>query len=151
MLPKLRLVTFRCAKNLEPRVGILQDNKSVIDLSKISKEPAFMDMLKFIEADSQGKHNTLTDEAKKFAKNPPPDSLVAANEVFLLAPIPLPRLSNNHAAATKFVSLDRWVLRWLSCTSCRRNVFCIGKNYIDHIAEVAKATTALVGKEHWRT
>lgn len=26
-------------------------------------------------------------------------------------------------------------------------MFCIGKNYIDHIAEVAKATTATVGED----
>jgi hypothetical protein len=97
MLPKLRLVTFSCLKNAKNRVGILQDNKSVIDLSTTSQKPAFMDMLNFIDG---GK--SIVKEAKDIAKNPPANSLIDEKDVVLKAPIPLPRLSNAHAAATKF-------------------------------------------------
>jgi hypothetical protein len=96
MLPKLRLVTFSCLKNAKNRVGILQDNKSVIDLSTTSQKPAFMDMLKFIDG---GK--SIVKEAKDVAKNPPANSVIDEKDVVLKAPIPLPRLSNIHDAATK--------------------------------------------------
>ena len=36
------------------------------------------------------------------------------------------------------------------CFFCfRRNVFCIGKNYIDHVNEVQKASTATVGNYYY--
>ena len=98
MLPKLRLVTFSCLKNARNRVGILQDNKSVIDLSTASQKPAFMDMLKFIDGG-----NSIVKEAKDIAKNPPANSVIDEKDVVLKAPIPLPRLSNTQAVVTKFV------------------------------------------------
>ena len=112
MLPKLRLVTFSCFNNAKSRVGILLDNKSVIDLSAASTRGSSHCMLQFID---DGK--MMTAEAKTILKSPPSHAIINEMDVILKAPIPLPR----------------------------RNVFCIGKNYSDHVAEVQKASTATVG------
>lgn len=87
MLPKLRLVTFSCSKNAQSRVGILLDNKSVVDLSATAQKPAFQSMLQFID---DGRKNTA--EAKKILKSPPSHSIINEKDVSLKAPIPLPRL-----------------------------------------------------------
>ena len=88
MVPKLRLVTFSCLKNAQNRVGILLDNKSVIDLSLTSQKPAFHDMLKFID----GGRNVM-DEARAIAKSPPAHSVIDEKSIVLKAPIPLPRFA----------------------------------------------------------
>lgn len=59
----------------------------------------------------------MTNDIRTIAKNPPDHCIINEKDVTIKAPIPLPR----------------------------RNVFCIGKNYMDHIAEVQKASTADVG------
>ena len=87
MLPKLKLVTFSCLKNSKNRVGILLENKSVIDLTSVSPKPAYYDMLKFID----GGIETMA-ETKLIAKDPPITAIVAEKSVVLKAPIPLPRL-----------------------------------------------------------
>ena len=86
MLPKLKLVTFSCLKNSKNRVGILLENKSVIDLTSISPKPAYYDMLKLIDGGRE-----MMIETKAIAKNPPTASIVAEKSIVLKAPIPLPR------------------------------------------------------------
>lgn len=86
MLPKLKLVTFSCFKNSKNRVGILLENKSVIDLTSVSPKPVYYDMLKLID----GGKETIN-ETKSFAKNPPSSAIVDEKSVVLKAPIPLPR------------------------------------------------------------
>ena len=91
MMPKLRIVTFNCLKNAQNRVGILLDDKSVVDLSQISKNPAHEDMLKFID----GGRN-MVDGAKTIAKCPPVHAIIDEKNYTLKAPIPLPRFTNNN-------------------------------------------------------
>ena len=87
MLPKLKLVTFSCLKNSKNRVGILLENRTVIDLTSVSPKPAYHDMLKFID----GGKDTMA-ETKSIARNPPAAAILAEKSVVLKAPIPLPRL-----------------------------------------------------------
>jgi hypothetical protein len=89
MLPKLKLVTFSCLKNSKNRVGILLENKSVIDLTSVSPKPVYYDMLKFID----GGKETIN-ETKSFAKNPSSSAIVDEKSVVLKAPIPLPRFKH---------------------------------------------------------
>ena len=89
MLPKLKLVTFSCLKNSKNRVGILLENKSVIDLTSVSPKPVYYDMLKFID----GGKETIN-ETKSILKNPPSNAIVDEKSVVLKAPIPLPRFIN---------------------------------------------------------
>lgn len=90
MVPKLKIVTFSCLKNAQNRVGILLDNKSVVDLSQISRTPAHEDMLKLIDG---GKN--LLDDVRIIAKSPPANAVIDEKNYTLKAPIPLPRFEEH--------------------------------------------------------
>ena len=102
-----KLVTFTDGKN--PRPGVLLDGDRVLDLAAAASG-AFAeqaaDMLSLIEAGPAA----LT-AIRTLAAEPPPNAVLDAGAVRLLAPIPRPR----------------------------RNVFCVGRNYMDHVAEGDRA------------
>lgn len=127
----LKLVTFRTVKNATYRVGmeILEDNApSVLDLADYTSE----NESDFIKPPTTWNYNSaknminviesgdevalwLKEVSERVAKKPAALAnkglLTPLSEVTLSAPIPVPI----------------------------RNVICIGKNYKDHVAEVAKA------------
>jgi hypothetical protein len=118
MLPKLKLVTFSCLKNSKNRVGILLENKSVIDLTSVSPKPVYYDMLKLID----GGKDTIN-ETKSFAKNPPSSAIVDEKSVVLKAPIPLPRFMHDlhpiHDFLITLESRDRkWFIEALNSRMC---------------------------------
>lgn len=107
----VKLITFNCAKNAVNRVGMMVNEKNVLDLTKAGKyHPSLAkqgtDMLGLIENNG----DETVDILKKLLDKGIEDAdLEDFSQLNLKAPIPLPR----------------------------RNVLCVGKNYLDHVAEVA--------------
>lgn len=116
----VKLVTFNCVKNATPRVGLLVNQGKLLDLTKAGKYHASLptnahDMIKLIENNGEETVKVLKSLLDK-------DQISAGDlddlsEVSLKAPIMLPR----------------------------RNVICVGKNYLDHVAEVAAVHNARSG------
>lgn len=116
----LRLATFFSRGNALPRIGILTlDNSKVFDIQAFfAKNVDFSNSKKL-----QNKCNDMISIIENETSTLPllksalvsckesDISFIDINEVSLLAPIPLPS----------------------------RNIFCVGKNYLDHIAEVKAA------------
>jgi 2-keto-4-pentenoate hydratase/2-oxohepta-3-ene-1,7-dioic acid hydratase in catechol pathway len=115
----VKLVTFNSAKNTANRVGLLINDTKVFDLANASKYVSNAaiptSVLSLIEKNGD---NTAVDSLKRIVDKGVADAdLVNLDEVTLQAPIPLPH----------------------------RNVICVGKNYLDHVAEVAAAHAAKDG------
>lgn len=118
VLPKLRLITFNTLENVQHRVGVLLDNKSVIDLTKVSTlktsvPAAYYDMNTFIEGGKE-----LIKNIKIIVANPPLDSLVKQEDVILKSPIPLPR----YVACICGLCILQLVCV-LQCVCCRMCIF----------------------------
>ncbi len=124
----LRLVTFSCNQDPTPRVGVAisdstnsDDNEvtAVVDLINYLRPydddipEALWDMLKVIdEGDERIKWiREILEHVETYNKRERKGVIIPIQDVKLAAPIPLPR----------------------------RNILCIGKNYRDHIKEVATA------------
>lgn len=110
----VKLVTFSCSKNPIGRVGLVVGSNRILDLAAAGKfDPELpnlgKDMFKYIEG--EGATGLATARLKELlnSKSFENEDLLALSNVKLLPPINLPK----------------------------RNVFCVGKNYIDHVAEVA--------------
>lgn len=116
----VKLITFNCAKNASNRVGLLVNQSKFLDLSKSAKYHA---SLPAISADmhhliENGGEKTVSILKELLNKGNFEDSdLSNLSEVNLRAPI-VPR----------------------------RNVICVGKNYLDHVAEVAAVHAAKSGE-----
>jgi len=117
----VKLITFNCAKNASSRVGLMVNQKKFLDLSKSGKYHASLpalagDMIHLIE---NGGEETVKVLKSLLDKGEFADSdLNDLGEVTLRPPINLPR----------------------------RNVICVGKNYLDHVAEVAAVHNAKSGE-----
>ena len=102
----MRLVTFTPRPHGPQHLGLVRDDKEVIDLKSIGGEPPFdpAEMVSLI---------TAGDAALKWLRNVATRSpgALPLDKVTLLAPIPRPR----------------------------KNVFCVGWNYVEHFEEGAKA------------
>ncbi len=102
----MRLVTFTPRPHGPQHLGLVRDDKEVIDLKSIGGEPPFdpAEMISLI---------TAGDAALKWLRNVATRSpgALPLDKVTLLAPIPRPR----------------------------KNVFCVGWNYVEHFEEGAKA------------
>ena len=98
----MRLVTFVPKKGAAPRVGLVRDEREVIDLTSVAGRPPFdaSDMVSLIDAGPKALAWLRKIAAK--AKRALP-----LGKVRLLAPIPRPR----------------------------KNVFCVGWNYVEHFEE----------------
>jgi len=122
---RLRLVTFHCSRNNQPRVGaFMGDSGAIFDFqhhistSNSSQNDAYnacSDMQLLINSSSSGLVASLK-EMWLNAQTKRQSCIESANTV-LHAPIPLPK----------------------------RNIFCVGKNYLDHIAEVKAADSRKAG------
>jgi 2-keto-4-pentenoate hydratase/2-oxohepta-3-ene-1,7-dioic acid hydratase in catechol pathway len=107
----VKLITFNCANNISNRVGMLVGEKKVLDLTKAGKYHASLAM--------QGKSmlglienngaETVSILKGILDKGVADEDLVDFSKINLKAPLPRPK----------------------------RNVICVGKNYLDHVAEVA--------------
>ncbi len=108
----MRLVTYTPPGESTPRVGLVNAQQKVVDLSKVGGNPPFepRDMLSLIAA-GDAALSWLRSTAMKSAQ--PAQDL---DQVRLHAPIPRPR----------------------------KNVFCVGWNYLEHFAEGAKMRVAQV-------
>lgn len=131
----LRLVSFNCKKNAALRVGALVGGSNatgVIDLTRYTAsnlgsafqsapqsfashaDEASRDMVKLIETGdetAQWLHRVIEKAATNTSALQHAGALFAMSDAHLAAPIPVPR----------------------------RNLMCVGKNYKDHVAEVAAA------------
>lgn len=98
----MRLVTFVPGKGAAPRVGLVRDEREVIDLTTVAGKPPFnpCDMVSLIAAGPKALA-WLRKAAAKAGKALP------LGKIRLLAPIPRPR----------------------------KNVFCVGWNYVEHFEE----------------
>jgi 2-keto-4-pentenoate hydratase/2-oxohepta-3-ene-1,7-dioic acid hydratase in catechol pathway len=108
----MRFLTFTAPGESSPRVGLLNAQQQVIDLTQVAGKPPFdpRDLLSLIAAG---------DEALAWARKVAASSGQAALDpakLRLLAPIPRPR----------------------------KNVFCVGWNYLEHFAEGEKNRAAKV-------
>jgi len=106
----MRFVTFvkDTAATGAPCVGLLLDGGSVLDLSGLAAADPSADQswgTDLVALIEAGER--AVEWARRQAASPPPGALVDANSYRLLAPIPRPR----------------------------KNVFCVGLNYRDHVAE----------------
>lgn len=117
----VKLITFNCAKNAASRVGLMVNQKKLLDLSKSGKYhpslPALAgNMVHLIENGGEETVKVLKGLLDKgeFAES----DLNDLSEVNLKSPIEVPR----------------------------RNVICVGKNYLDHVAEVAAVHNAKSGE-----
>jgi len=101
----MRLVTFAPRSGGAPRVGLVRDGKTVIDLAQAGGQPPFdpSDMISLIAAGRAG-----LDWVKSFASRS--TKSFSLQELKLFAPIPRPR----------------------------KNVFCVGWNYLEHFKEGEK-------------
>jgi 2-keto-4-pentenoate hydratase/2-oxohepta-3-ene-1,7-dioic acid hydratase in catechol pathway len=98
----MRLVTFVPGKGAAPRVGVVRDEREVVDLAAVAGRPPFdpSDMVSLIEAGPKARA-WLRKAAAQARKALP------LGRIALLAPIPRPR----------------------------KNVFCVGWNYVEHFEE----------------
>ena len=88
-----------------PRVGVLLDGGRVLDLAAASSGPYAAPAADMLSLIEAGP--AALGAVRALAADPPPAAVLDAGAVRLLAPIPRPR----------------------------RNVFCVGRNYMDHVAE----------------
>ncbi|MBK1657417.1 fumarylacetoacetate hydrolase family protein [Paracraurococcus ruber] len=127
-----KLATFSDARGT--RIGCVQEDGRMLDLSAVPGAPGGGDMLSLIAAGP-----AALAAVTALAAAPPPAALLPAGSWTLLAPIPRPR----------------------------RNVFCVGRNYMDHVAEgdrtrgitnselpkfpqfFTKAPDCVIGPEDW--
>eukprot|EP01032_Pedospumella_encystans_P031886 gene31886-35992_t len=117
----VKLITFNCAKNAASRVGLMVNQKKLLDLSKSGKYHASLpalagNMVHLIENGGEETVKVLKGLLDKgeFVES----DLNDLSEVNLKSPIEVPR----------------------------RNVICVGKNYLDHVAEVAAVHNAKSGE-----
>jgi 2-keto-4-pentenoate hydratase/2-oxohepta-3-ene-1,7-dioic acid hydratase in catechol pathway len=108
----MKLVTYRKIKTSEARLGIIH-NKKIVDAHKLGLISGFEfpdSMLKLID---QGPDaiSALSDAVNERVTCMPPGTAIPEENVLLLAPIPTPR----------------------------KNIFGIGLNYVEHVAESAKS------------
>ena len=115
-----KLVTFQSPKfavgGLLNRVGVLlEDGSGVIDIQSCAKTHGYGDMNRFKDMQSliEG-GDGIVSVIKRLCKTPPVTAIAPISDVKIQAPIPRPQ----------------------------RNVFCLGKNYSDHIAEMKKSLPA---------
>ncbi len=121
MSAALKLISFACSKNSTVRAGVLL-NKKVLDLSSksLAKEsfwPLESPTTKSLDMQHLiGGGAVSLNALKAIVSNASyaESDLISTSDIVLKAPLPLPR----------------------------RNVICVGKNYKDHIAEVAAANKA---------
>lgn len=88
------------------RVGAMMEGGKLLDLSAVPASDALAGRLADMNALIEGGEATLA-TVRAMAANPPAAAVLDAAQATLLAPIPRPR----------------------------RNVFCVGRNYLDHVAE----------------
>jgi len=108
----MKLVTYRSSIERAARLGVLQDDL-VIDVGRLGEAigVGFPDsMLTFIDTGRPG-HEALLAALQDTVGSPPIGTATALSNVKLLAPIPQPR----------------------------KNIFGIGLNYVEHVAESAAA------------
>jgi 2-keto-4-pentenoate hydratase/2-oxohepta-3-ene-1,7-dioic acid hydratase in catechol pathway len=118
----VKLVSYRQLNESVTRIGALINKVYVLDLAAANKQTKLFeqqhlkDMLSFIAIGDSGAHqvSNLVKEIESGKISSLQNSILGLDQVKLTAPIPVPR----------------------------RNLMCVGKNYKDHIAEVAKADKA---------
>jgi len=123
----LKLLSFRCLQTGITRVGVMVDGVGVLDASRLDvmrriaplTSDAVMDMTRLIAHCDASSVSELRKVVED--RDFPAADLIPLSAVQILAPIPLPH----------------------------RNVFCVGKNYLDHISEVQAALAGVVGS--WST
>ncbi len=108
----MKLVTYRSSKASEARVGVIY-NEQIVDIFKLGLELGFefpVSMLEFID---QGPNamQALNEGLAEVGEMMPPGVSIPEENSILLAPIPMPR----------------------------KNIFGIGLNYVEHVAESAKS------------
>jgi len=105
----MRLVTFRQQNRTAP--GLLIDGERVLDLSRsLPGKGVLTSLLELVRAGADGEA-AIREAAKGAGAGAGSNSGLALKEVRLLAPIPWPR----------------------------KNVFCVGRNYVEHVAEGFRA------------
>jgi len=105
----MRLVTFRQQNRTAP--GLLIDGERVLDLSRsLPGKGVITSLLELVRAGGDGEA-AIREAAKDAGAGAGSNSGLALKEVRLLAPIPWPR----------------------------KNVFCVGRNYVEHVAEGFRA------------
>jgi len=81
----MKYVMFRTKAGEAPRLGVLQHDASVLDLTGLRAKPAFASLLALIEAGP-----SAWAEAKAEAERPHPSARVGAGTYEIAAPIPVP-------------------------------------------------------------
>jgi 2-keto-4-pentenoate hydratase/2-oxohepta-3-ene-1,7-dioic acid hydratase in catechol pathway len=105
----MKFVTFK--QDNAARLGVWLDNDAILDLQKAAPgEQAFASMLALIEA-GDAAIAAARSVAHQAESGALKDALLQRGDVTLLAPIPRPR----------------------------KNVFCVGRNYVDHVNEGYRA------------
>ena len=108
----MKLVTYRSKKVSEARIGVIS-NEQIVDIFQLGLETGFdfpISMLEFID---QGPDSlmALSEAMAEVGNKRPPGLAIPSENGFLLAPIPVPR----------------------------KNIFGIGLNYVEHVAESARS------------
>ena len=108
----MKLVTYRSKKVSEARIGVIS-NGQIVDIFQLGLEIGFdfpISMLEFID---QGPDSlvALSEAMAELGNKRPPGLAIPSENGFLLAPIPAPR----------------------------KNIFGIGLNYVEHVAESARS------------